>query len=292
MKRGVTLVELLVVTSIVGMLVAIAVPAVNAARDAARNTERLNWRRQRVLDSPPDRKEPFRVLFVGNSHTYVNDIPGLVSEMSRLGGTTEVLADSVTEGGKSLEYHWETGRAAEAIRDNWFDFVVLQDQSTMPCTNGFSFVEHNETFSELIKDSRSIPLLYMLFEREKDCPDGYCPQDTITNATKEVLKRIQGGDGAGEISPVGEAWRVARRTRPSLALHQPDGNHSNDAGSYLTACVFYSVIHRSSPHGLPPSISTPIASISVPEYDAKFLQQVAWDTSEKWRRKTRAWFLK
>ena len=107
-----------------------------------------------------------------------------------------------------------------------------------------------------------------------------------------ALKPIQGNDGIGEISPVGEAWRLAALRRPGLELHQSDGNHANEIGGYLTACVFYAVVHRESPVGLPNSFDTPGRRISVDSNAAAYLQGVAWEVSETWRRKTKAWFLK
>lgn len=292
MKRGVTLVELLVVASIVGTLLGIMLPAVNMARESSRNTERLNWRRQRVLDSPPHRKTPFRILFVGNSHTFFNDIPGLLSEMSKIQGSTEVITESVVEGGKGLKYHYDTGVAAERMASEKYDFVVLQDHAQQPCVDENAFIEYNVKLSKIAKDHGAIPLVYMLFERKKDCPEGYCPQETLTSSSRRALKCIQGGDGAGDISPVGEAWRAFSVRRPDLELHQSDGYHSNEAGAYLTACVFYSVIHRSSPAGLPASLSTPLANVAVLKKDARLMQETAWEISERWRSKTKAWFLK
>jgi hypothetical protein len=132
-------------------------------------------------------------------------------------------------------------------------------------------------------------LVYQLFERSDG---GICRQGRLSEASVQAVRLIQGNGGVGELCPVGEAWKAARATWPSLGLHQPDGNHANETGAYLTACVFYSVIHRVSPVGLPSIIETQAGSISVAAGEARMLQEVAWEQSEQWRHRTKAWFLR
>ncbi len=53
------------------------------------------------------------------------------------------------------------------------------------------------------------------------------------------------------LAPVGLAWEAVLRVDPDFDLHHQDGRHANPIGSYLTACVFYSVLFNTSPEGLP-----------------------------------------
>jgi hypothetical protein len=294
-QLGFTLVETLVSLCIVGMLLGLVLPAVQMVRKAADDTERLNWRRQRVLDAPPERRIPFRILFIGNSHTSYGgvDIPDTVTALSKLGGQAEIQATKLIVYGESLEGHWNTGTAQDLIRegsDGWWDFVVFQGQSQEPCLGYDAYLDYNQRFGKLSKENRAIPVLYQLFERSD--PGFVCSQATLTKGSEQSVKMIQGNEGTGELCPVGEAWRAARAGRPGLELHRDDGNHANETGGYLTACVFYSLIHRASPVGLPSTLETSSGMISINGDDAGYLQQKAWETSEKWRRKMQAWFVK
>lgn len=292
---GFTLIELLAVVALFGLLLGLVLPAIQSARRDAERTERRNWKRLRHLDEPSTRSVPFHILFIGNSHTDYGDIPGVVREMSRLGRCPTVITSSIIVYGETLEGHWQRGIATEVIEQSatdWFDFVVLQEMGLRPCTDRASFVEHGSKFIDTAIRANAIPLQYLPFARAEDCPTGYCPQDTLTEATIGVHRSAKGEKGLAEIGPVGEAWRAVRQARPKLPLLRDDGVHATALGAYLTACVFYSVIHRRSPVGLPSTIVTPKKTLRVAPEHATVLQAQAWDTCEAWRRRSKAGFLK
>lgn len=286
-----SLLELIVAIGIISAIALFTLAAIQAARRSASDVERLSWRRQRVLDEPPIRKIPYNILFIGNSHT-VNghiDIPDMLAVLSQAGGQAEIRPTRIVVGGRTLRGHWEDGRALELIKapgPDWFDFVVLQGQSQEPCLLRSEYLEYSLRFAAACKETKAIPMIYQLFERS----NGVCPQERLTSASADAVKQFQGNDGVGEICPVGEAWQAFRHARPDVELHQADGNHANEAGAYLTTCVFYSVVHRTSPIGLPNQVITRGGTVSVDHEIALSLQKQAWMIAQTWRAKTRPWF--
>ena len=68
-----------------------------------------------------------RVLFIGNSYTYYNNLPGMVAQLS--GGRIETRM--VARGGSTLQQLWDFGEAPAAIREGRWDYVVLQEHSLL-----------------------------------------------------------------------------------------------------------------------------------------------------------------
>jgi hypothetical protein len=103
-------------------------------------------------------------------------------------------------------------------------------------------------------------------------------QDTLTVAYCENAYATN-----SYVAPVGEAWRSALAQDSNLALHSSDQSHPSYEGSYLAACVFYSIFWNKTPIGI-------YHDKLINDTDAEFLQTIANDVVfnnlEKWNLKT------
>src|SRR4051812_45853779 len=95
------------------------------------------------------KKHPIRILFIGNSFTARNDLPGLIAGLARARGI-DVETTLLSIGGASLRTHWNKGEAAAAIGKTKYDFVVLQEQSTLPIKNATRMSENVLLFDPVI----------------------------------------------------------------------------------------------------------------------------------------------
>src|SRR3954470_24674697 len=93
---------------------------------------------------------PREVLFIGNSFTARNDLPGLIAQLAAARGRS-MEHRLISAGGASLRTHWNAGEAQKAIRDGHYDRVVLQEQSTLPVKNARRMHENVRLFDEAIK---------------------------------------------------------------------------------------------------------------------------------------------
>eukprot|EP01059_Diplonema_ambulator_P010930 TRINITY_DN20946_c0_g1_i1.p1 TRINITY_DN20946_c0_g1~~TRINITY_DN20946_c0_g1_i1.p1 ORF type:complete len:330 (+),score=69.18 TRINITY_DN20946_c0_g1_i1:39-992(+) len=103
-----------------------------------------------------------RVLFVGNSFTYVNDLPHqFLNVASGLG--QDVYVDNSTIGGCTLYYQQPQfdNRTKELLQEEW-DYIVLQDYSALPTVRA-ARSEYMEpavgTFAQQKKDAKIVMYL-------------------------------------------------------------------------------------------------------------------------------------
>jgi hypothetical protein len=200
------------------------------------------------------------MLFIGNSFTQRNNLPGLLADLAGACGVT-VSHELISVGGASLRTHWNAGRAAKAIATGRFDYVVLQEQSTLPVKNAQRMAENVRLFDEAIKQAGSKTVLYMTWARQH-APE---TQQAIADAYNTIGKEL-----AAIVVPVGLAWQdyLSRHDKP--VLYDRDRSHPSLAGSYFAACVFLAALLKVGPIGIESSPA------GLDHQDRTALQRAAW----------------
>ncbi len=180
------------------------------------------------------------VLFIGNSFTARNNLPGLIARLAAARGR-KLEHQLINRGGASLRMHWNKGEAQQTLAAGDFDYVVLQEQSTLGVKNAARMHENIRLFDKAIKDAGAQTVLYLTWAREHEPHN----QQIITDAYTTI-----GAELGAKVVPVGIAWQEFLATNKAPALHDPDKSHPTLAGSYLAACVFLSVLFNESPAGI------------------------------------------
>jgi hypothetical protein len=101
-----------------------------------------------------------------------------------------------------------------------------------------------------IRDGGATPILFVTWAHRDGWPENgllsyESMQTQINNGYLGIAQELNVAE-----APVGFAWLAASRMNPQPSLWQEDGSHPTEQGTYLAACVFYSVIFRQSPEGL------------------------------------------
>jgi hypothetical protein len=172
-----------------------------------------------------------RVLFIGNSLTYVNDLPGELQAMvaAAYPEGPSLIWKSVTPPGCTLRKHWDDGKAAATIAEARWDYVVLQEQSQIPFSDREQMFHYARLFDHEIKRVGAKTVLYMTFPLKKKFVRG--------DALPHIYATL-GQELGAIVVPVDVAWHKAAKLDPQLALYKADGVHPAAAGTYLAVCCF------------------------------------------------------
>ena len=173
---------------------------------------------------------PEHVLFVGNSHTERNNgLDWLVEHFVAADDPTLAFdGTKITEGGVTLEYHWQNG-AREQLLEGDFDTVVLQGYlpgSETPTAE--PFLEYARLFDEVVHDVGARTVFFMTWPVRK--PMAFCSPRRTTREARRCRRSPAGPHpcwrarpSARERPPPGRRRSRRYQSRPSLALikHTP-----------------------------------------------------------------------
>lgn len=176
-----------------------------------------------------------KILFLGNSHTYFNDMPHTVGELFRLCGKDSPDTVMVTHGGMTLKWHSEQPHSRFNIKYGGYDYIVLQDVAH-PFIGYDALMNDAEIMRDLIAPTGSRACLYMTWASLAH-----------PEAQSEMIKAYT--DAAEKygmmLAPVGRVWEYIRYNNSGVNLFWQDGEHASLYGSYVAACVIYCTLSGS-----------------------------------------------
>jgi len=207
-----------------------------------------------VADGGDGGPSALNVLFIGDSYTYVNDLPGMLSQIAATAGIPPTITTTeAVQGGSTLEVLWDLGTPVEQIAKDHWTHVVLQGESGESLTDPVDFDTYAQLFENLILDVGARPSLFVTWARAAGwsvygtvytSPEGsgesslICPaqmQDLVTRAYADLAQQ-QPDD---LLVCVGPAFQLALQQHPEITLYQNDFTHPTVAGTYLAAATFY-----------------------------------------------------
>ena len=175
------------------------------------------------VEAPPPDTRNF--LFLGNSLTYTNDLPGMFERLLEAALDEDVFVASVALPNYGLPDHWSRTQSRDAISAGGWEVVILQQGPS--ATEGRPYLlDYAEAFAPEIRAAGAEPALYMVWPASSRPFDFDGVFDSYRTAAENV---------DGWFFPAGEAWRVAWETDPDVPLYGPDGFHPSSLGPYLAA---------------------------------------------------------
>lgn len=213
-----------------------------------------------------------RVLFVGNSLTYANDLPRTIADMARSVGDTALVYRTVAKANYALEDHWYDGIASRIASEDW-QVVVMQQGPSSTLANRFHLETWTRKLDSAVTANGARSALYMVWPSQQNLWTYDGVLDSYRNAATVV---------GGIFIPAGEAWRTAWAIDPDLAFYGDDLFHPSRMGTYMAALVHFEMLYDRPATDLPDVAVVAGRQLNLPAATVAMLQETAHQTVLTW----------
>lgn len=172
-----------------------------------------------------------RTLFIGNSHTYFNDMPKIFADICRKNGI-DMQVTMLTKGGMGLDYHADNEQTRFNILFGDYDFIILQHVAH-PMGEFSVMEEATDRIMEWIKQTRSMACFYMTWTEENN--------EVFQKEMSARYRKLAEKYGC-KVSPVGDKWWSHIHEHPDIDLYFEDRRHASVEGSRLVAQTIYDTL--------------------------------------------------
>lgn len=166
---------------------------------------------------------PIRVLFVGNSQFYYNQMPKIVELLAESAPKDRPRivvdwrpSDRSVAGGATLERHWKFGTdkntARAKIAEEKWDYVILQE--FVGYASKESSHQYAPLFHDLIRQNGARTVLFSTAHVANKVPKGFLEVNEVNDA---LAKKLQ-----VPIVPGGMAWLAYWGDNPNRLPHLPE----------------------------------------------------------------------
>lgn len=173
-----------------------------------------------------------RILFVGNSLTYTNDIPALVAELGKA-DSIRIEYKTMAQPDYGLDDHLAEGAVQQEIRKGRYDFVVVQQgPSALPESQALlkSAVQKYKALCDKVKSKLALYMVWPSKLRLFDLDNVIYSYHNAANKHNVI------------VCAAGLAWKKTWAADPGISLYGTDGFHPDLAGSLLAAMVIYGTL--------------------------------------------------
>ncbi len=233
--------------------------------------------------------ETKKVLFIGNSYTYVNNLPQMLADVATAMGDT-VIFDSNTPGGYTLQGHTTNATTLSKIAVGNWDYVVLQEQSQKPSfpisqvsTDVLPYAKRLDSIIHATNTCAQTVFYTTWGRKNGDAANcaGWPPVCTYAgmDSLLALRYRMMADSNMAILSPVGPVWNKIINTNSNINLYQADESHPSIAGTYAAALTFYSVLFKKDASAITFNAGLSTTDATIIKNATKL---VAYDSLAKW----------
>lgn len=171
----------------------------------------------------------YNLLFIGNSLSYSNDLPSLLSEVA-LANDQEWQTSCLCYPNFGLEDHVAAPKTKKTLLESNHDWVIFQQGPSSQAYGKTSLIQYGDSLARWSRAGGATPALLMVWTSE--AWSATWPQ--VIQHHVEAAAEIE-----GTMVDVGLHWKRYIDTYPDHGLYTSDGFHPSLLGSQFTAMIIY-----------------------------------------------------
>lgn len=177
-------------------------------------------------------KTDAKILFVGNSLTYTNNLPALVVAQAKLKGIN-VKADQLAYPNYALEDHWNDGKLQRMIKKGHYDYVIVQQGPSSQADGRAMLLADGAKIAEECKNAETKLAFFMVWPAKANL---HTFNGVIANYSDAAIATNS------ILLPVGEQWKEHFEATGDYSYYGPDEFHPSMAGSKNAAGIICAIL--------------------------------------------------
>lgn len=132
-------------------------------------------------------QKTMRIIFIGKSLTYVNNLPAVVTSLAAVNGRT-VRTSMLVKGGATLTQWLNSGAVPRALAAAHYDYVVLQERGNdFACGFGpQACKDARHALAQIARDHGARPVLMGTYQVSHDASEALVAAESKAAATNDV----------------------------------------------------------------------------------------------------------
>lgn len=171
--------------------------------------------------------EEYDLLFVGNSLTYSNNLPRLVTQEAKRKGIV-ITTTMLTKPNYAIVDHWRDKEVQRLIKTKKYDFVIIQQGPSSQADGRAMLLNSGKEYSNLC-DANGTKLAYFMVWPSRIYYHTF--DGVIKNYTDAATKN------KAILCPVGKVWKQHFDKTNDFSYYSPDQFHPSLSGSRAAAKV-------------------------------------------------------
>ena len=171
--------------------------------------------------------EKYKILFIGNSLTYTNNLPNLIKKSAKLKGIV-IDTKMIAFPNYAIEDHWNDGQVQKLIASKDFDYVIIQQGPSSQNEGRLMLMDYGRKYSSLCASNNSKLCFFMVW-----------PALNNYHTFNGVIKNYKDAAVMNNsiLLPVGKKWKDYIDSTNSFDYYSADGFHPSLKGSEVTATL-------------------------------------------------------